>query len=609
MSTASPSPRCSHPRVRRREPERLEIIGPPRDEQLVTTVLARGGSARTTGRRGGSDRRGPSERRGPRRERADRPPREGDGTPAASLERPRQPSTAPPSAPLLAASARRVPSPSRGPRPSASEPVASHRNEVLASLPEEQKPIAEQVLRGGIPGVRQAVDKQNEAAQRVGCARDQGGRRGVDRRAAAPPPAHRRMARQGRRGAGRRRRGVADGSALGRGRSRSSPPGTTPPASWPHQLREALTRRVEQEHAAWLTELAETLAGGRTVRALRLSSRPPKAGSPLPPDLSTRLAEAAGAALTAETAPDRYATVLDALAYSPVRSVVVPQGVPAEPGDALLTAVRKLARAACPRSPPPSGSRPPRVRADHEALAAVPGPFRLPPSCPSPTAGADRARGDRIRARGRARSPVAEAEAEVVLDPPVEPEPAATGSEPEAGPTPPVVAEAEPTPPVVAEAEPTPPVVAEPESSAQPESPTEAEPSAEAEPTPQSASKASSSPGCASTHVARRRPRHAGSNRPGRTRRRPSRAHWPIVGGVTHEHDLVGTEPERVEHRPESLGPAEGVAEQRHLGRPSETGQLGATGLGVLVRADGPPVELRRPARRPRGTAAPGWSS
>ncbi|MEZ5142729.1 MAG: hypothetical protein R2726_09465 [Acidimicrobiales bacterium] len=46
------------------------------------------------------------------------------------------------------------------------------------------------------------------------------------------------------------------------------------------QLRDALGHRVEQEHAAWLHEVAEALDEGRLVRALRLSSRPPKAGAP-----------------------------------------------------------------------------------------------------------------------------------------------------------------------------------------------------------------------------------------------------------------------------------------------------------------------------------------
>src|SRR5690606_6664579 len=61
-------------------------------------------------------------------------------------------------------------------------------------------------------------------------------------------------------------------------------------------LREGLNRRVEEEHQAWLVELGETIAAGRTVRALRLSSRPPKAGAPLPPEMAAKLAESASAA-------------------------------------------------------------------------------------------------------------------------------------------------------------------------------------------------------------------------------------------------------------------------------------------------------------------------
>ena len=79
------------------------------------------------------------------------------------------------------------------------------------------------------------------------------------------------------------------------------------------------------------------------MRALRLSSRPPKAGTPFPPELATRLAEETAKSLTADTGSDRYATVLDALAYSPVRGQVVPEGIPAEPSDELLAAVKKLA--------------------------------------------------------------------------------------------------------------------------------------------------------------------------------------------------------------------------------------------------------------------------
>ena len=109
------------------------------------------------------------------------------------------------------------------------------------------------------------------------------------------------------------------------------------------QLREALANRVEKEHAAWLADLAETVQAGRVVRALRLSSRPPKAGAPIPGDIATQLAEATAASLTEETAPDRWATVLDALAYSPVRRRVIPQSLPTKLSPDLRTTIARLA--------------------------------------------------------------------------------------------------------------------------------------------------------------------------------------------------------------------------------------------------------------------------
>ncbi len=161
-------------------------------------------------------------------------------------------------------------------------------------------------------------------------------------------------------------------------------------------LREALARRVEQEHADWLNEVTQTLADGRTVRALRLSSRPPKAGAPLPAELATRLTEATNVALTAETGTERYATVLDALAYSPVRQAVVPQGVPAEPGEALLAAVRKLAgrvpqiAALFGIEPAPAkGTRSRGARSGAQGPRAPEATGRCPRSHPSPTAGGE----------------------------------------------------------------------------------------------------------------------------------------------------------------------------------------------------------------------------
>ena len=55
-----------------------------------------------------------------------------------------------------------------------------------------------------------------------------------------------------------------------------------------------------------------------------------------------RLAEAAGAALTDDTGPQRWGTVLDAVAYSPIRQSVTPQGIPSRPNDELLETVKRL---------------------------------------------------------------------------------------------------------------------------------------------------------------------------------------------------------------------------------------------------------------------------
>jgi len=108
------------------------------------------------------------------------------------------------------------------------------------------------------------------------------------------------------------------------------------------QLREGLTQRVEAEQATWRGDLTTALDEGRVVRALRLSSRPPKAGTILDPALSTRLTEGASASLTAEAGPDRWAAVLDATAFSPVRLTVKPQSTPAQPSDELLEVIKRF---------------------------------------------------------------------------------------------------------------------------------------------------------------------------------------------------------------------------------------------------------------------------
>src|SRR6478735_1025828 len=329
------------PKGARKEPDRLEIIGPPRrDDQLVTTQLApkgRGGRdgdrrpRRDGGREGGRDGRPGGDRSGrPGGDRDRGPRREGDAPSGERRERRPRPERP----------ARPAPEPK--PKPKRLRAGRTHRNEVLAGLPEEQKPVAEQVLKGGIPAVRQAVEKQNETNKAEG--KPEINEAPLVALAEQIMPALRTAEWRDKAEAALAEMGELDLRDL-----RSVVVAADVAArdeetrELAEKLRTGLSERVDAEHTAWLAEIDETLGSGRVVRALRVSSRPPKAGTPFPAELATRLAEETAKSLTADTGPDRYATVLDALAYSPVRGQVTPQAIPSESSDELLAAVKKLA--------------------------------------------------------------------------------------------------------------------------------------------------------------------------------------------------------------------------------------------------------------------------
>ena len=257
---------------------------------------------------------------------------------------------------------------------------------MLASLPEEQKPIAEQVLKGGIPAVRQAVEKQNETNKAEG-------KPEID---AEPLVALAEQIMPALRTAEWRDKAeaaLAEMAELDLRDLRSVVVAADVAArdeetrELAEKLRTGLAERVDAEHVAWLAEIDETLTSGRVVRALRVSSRPPKAGTPFPPELATRLTEETAKSLTADTGSDRYATVLDALAYSPVRGQVVPEGIPAEPSDELLAALKKLASrlpkiAALFGIEAPAAPAKGRGRPKGKGQGPKPGTVKLPPPPP-----------------------------------------------------------------------------------------------------------------------------------------------------------------------------------------------------------------------------------
>ena len=332
-----------HDQEERTAPETLEIIGSGRSEPLVTTKLA-GGRGRRDGDRSGGRRDG--DRRG-RRDGDGRAKRDGADRPDGDRRRRRDGRTdgeghdASRRGGQTGRRPRKTPTADAKPRARRLRPRRTHRKAAIVGLPEDQRPLAQILARDGIPGVRAAVEAQNQAAEEAG-------QPGIPadlllKLAERIHPAIRTADWQDRADAALagieevdlrdlRSVVVAAESAFKTDENRALA----------DQLREALTARVDREHQAWRAEVTTALADDRVVRALRLSSRPPKAGAPLPGPILDRLAAMADASLTSDTGQDRWSTVLDAVALSPVHLRVVPAGLPAEPGDQLLDAVKRV---------------------------------------------------------------------------------------------------------------------------------------------------------------------------------------------------------------------------------------------------------------------------
>ncbi len=320
------------PKAARSEPERIELLGKGDDGPLVTTTLAPKGRGGRGGSRRDDDRGGPRGRRerggGGRdrdgRGRGGREERPGRGDRG---DRPRGP--------------RPDPVPER-PRPKRIRPGRAHRDAVLAELPVEQRPVAEQLLRGGIPAVRTAIAEQNAQAAASGqpeVPADQ-----LLTMAERLHPRLRDAEWADRAEAAARiidevdlrdlRSVVVAGETSARDEAGRALLRT---------LQEGLERRLLEDQHQWVSDMAADVGAGRFVRALRLSSRPPKAGMAVPREVADRLAASVSEGLNERTNQELWAAALDALAVSPIRSQVTISGRPAEPSADLLEAVRRVA--------------------------------------------------------------------------------------------------------------------------------------------------------------------------------------------------------------------------------------------------------------------------
>jgi hypothetical protein len=246
----------------------------------------------------------------------------------------------------------------RGERPVAPTSTV-HRNAMLAALRPEQIPVAEQLLRGGIPAVRQAIETQNTAAKASGkppassdalMAMAEELLPSVkladwkDRASVAQTAGKEYRLRELRAVVAASRTVILDeeGRALAK------------------SLQESLEGRVTALRDEWLARIGNAIKDGRVQQALEASIRAPEPGTRVPAELAVELAAAASAAMTADVPPEEWMHMLDTVIQSPVRRTVKPVGIPddevakqaARHAAGMVPALAKLLGLRIPPPPP-----------------------------------------------------------------------------------------------------------------------------------------------------------------------------------------------------------------------------------------------------------------
>jgi hypothetical protein len=341
--------------------ERLELIPTVKTGPDVVVTYApkgRGGSRREgadTRREGGPSRRdaGPGRREpssgrretGPgRRESGSAKtegtaPRESSARPERTKRPPRNPVDREASSSTPGERAARGPRtdrPARGARPPRPErpvgPVAppmttTHRNSLLATLSPEQLPVAEQLLRGGMPSVRAAVAEQNKNAT----AQD---RPTIDAvtidRIAENLLGKTNLALWKDRAAG----------AIGAGRELrlrdlravvTSAKTVSLDEEARAQLKElqvSLTARLEHLRTQWNAKLESAIESKNVKEALALVARPPDMSTRVSADTAVKVVAITSEALNAEADPTLWKEIVALTIDTSIRRNVKPLGIP-----------------------------------------------------------------------------------------------------------------------------------------------------------------------------------------------------------------------------------------------------------------------------------------
>jgi len=279
------------------------------------------------------------------------------------------------------------------------KPGRTHRTEILAALPEEQRAIAELTLQG-LAAVRQRLREDNIRFKAEG--KPEMPEQSVMRMAEELMPKIRVAEWLDRAEAAKKDLAELDLRDLRSVVASSEDPIVVrdeTSRAIAAELKAALATKQEQATKDWLEDISTAVEIGRVVRALKLAGEPPKAGSRFPIDLGARLAEAAAAALTADASSERWIALVESVAFSPIRTLVKPAAAPTQVSDELRAAITKLAPAV-PQIAAlfgivvPEGAampRPPRITRRPEKKPAPKAPTRTAPKAAAPEAAAPEA--------------------------------------------------------------------------------------------------------------------------------------------------------------------------------------------------------------------------
>lgn len=351
--------------------ERLELLpsahtGP----DVVVTYAPKGRGTRRDDDRRGPSRPGrpPARERAPRGEgapRAERPPRPDGAERPERPERAERPTRPRPTAERPTRERGARPGSPRPERPSGPPVTTTHRNAFLATLSPEQLPVAEQLLRGGIPAVRTAVAEQNKNASAQG-------RPTVDpvtiERIAEDLLGRSTLAQWKDRAAG----AIGAGKEL-RLRDLRAVVTSAKVVSLDEEaraqlkeLQASLNARLDVLRTQWNERLEAAVANSHAAEALRLVARPPDMSTRVSGEMATRVASMVSDALSASSEPATWREIVTLAVDTSIRRTIKPQGIP---DDAECRALAVKSAGAIPElakllgmkvPPPPPPTRPVR---------------------------------------------------------------------------------------------------------------------------------------------------------------------------------------------------------------------------------------------------------